>query len=85
MKEIIEGLENIAHAADKGSDLQKTLQEIKGLRVRVGARHAVPLPQLDQELAVWESKIEVIWKEPAGRQGIAKHARHWVEKLKHAG
>ena len=78
MNEIILGLENIAHAADRNSDLQKVVQEIKGLRSRVGTE----FPQLAQELSVWESKIAVIWKEPAGRQGIAKHAKHWAEKLK---
>ena len=40
------------------------------------------LGQLETELSVWQSKLEVILKETVGRQGMAKHASFWAEKLR---
>lgn len=37
---------------------------------------------LDVELSIWQSKLSVILNEPAGRKGLAKHARFWAEKLR---
>jgi hypothetical protein len=36
---------------------------------------------LNEELSVWAQKMDVILKEPAGRQGIVKHLKHWTDKL----
>ncbi|MBI3252579.1 MAG: hypothetical protein HYZ52_04615 [Candidatus Omnitrophica bacterium] len=46
------------------------------------ARKLAPVPDLAEELSVWEKKLDVILKEPVGREGMARHVSHWIEKLK---
>jgi hypothetical protein len=87
MQKILQNLEQIAKAAKNGSEKEaseavKTAREsIRGSNGSVGAENAA-LRELDQELAVWQSKLPVIWKETVGRQGMAKHAVYWAEQLR---
>ena len=89
---VLQALENIAHAAKSSSD-PKTLREaVKAARSAAqsslgknGNASSELLAILEQELSTWESKLDVILKEPVGRQGMAKHAHYWIEKLKKAG
>ena len=79
MDKIIQGLEEIAHLAKHSSDasqIKKAIQVVRDL---------IPGRELDQELSVWQTKLDVILKEPVGREGMAKHARYWAEKVKNAG
>ena len=48
----------------------------------LGGHAGPPLLALDKELSVWQSKWDVLWKEPIAREGMAKHAQYWVERLK---
>ena len=88
MKEILEALETIEKSVNAGKDPSGVQAAIQSARkslagaMTVGARHAAPLHQLDDELSVWQTKLNVILKERIGREGIAKHARHWVEELR---
>ena len=95
MQKIVASLEAIANSVDKGLDLSKTQEAIKTTRglikdfvdktngKSVGAIHELPLlKELDAELLIWQSKLSVILSEPVGKKGMAKHARHWVERLK---
>ena len=83
MKNIIVSLEGIASAAEKDSDVSKAEQAIKSARGLIKNFPADPLlKELDRELSVWQSKLAVILKEPAGKKGMAQHARFWVEKLR---
>ena len=88
MKKITEKLEEIAHTAKNPSDLAKTGEAIKAIRTLVkdpketGAAPKEILGRLDGELEVWQTKLSVILKEPAGREGMAKHAKHWIEELR---
>lgn len=83
MKNIIVSLETIANTVEKDADALKTEQAIKLARNHIKNISSDPLlKELDLELSVWQSKLAVILKEPAGKAGMAKHARHWIEKLK---
>lgn len=82
-------LNEIAQAAKHG-DASKASTAIRAARAaiqNVGARsprpgeETSPLQILDSELSTWESKLTVIMQEPAGRQGMARHAEHWVKRL----
>ena len=77
MDKIIKGLEALANSANSNDavKVQKAIQEVRDLN---------PAKELDLELAVWQSKLSVILKEPVGRQGLVKHARFWAEKIKNA-
>ncbi len=77
--DIIKSLEEIAKLAKSSTDLEKTSAAIQ--IAREWAKKS-KLDQLDAELSTWQSKLEVIFKEPVGRQGMTKHAQHWAEKLK---
>ena len=87
MKKITDKLEEIAHSAKNPSEQAKTAEAIKALRLLVkDPKESDGLPKealgrLDGELDVWQSKISVILKEPAGREGMARHAKHWVGEL----
>ena len=79
MDKIIQALEEIARLArhsNDASEIKKAIQAVRNL---------VPGKELDQELSVWQTKLDVILKEPIGREGMAKHARYWAEKVKNAG
>ena len=76
MDKIRSGLEEIARlvrSSGEASQIHEAIQAVRNLR---------PGKELDQELAVWQSKLDVILKEPIGREGMAKHARYWAEKIK---
>ena len=96
-KKIIVSLEEIENLIKHSQDSGKIKNAIKSLRANVGAALVVaqnvvgqnkgqaqglPLQELDKELEIWESKLSVILNEPIGRQGMAKHAAHWIERLK---
>ena len=87
MNEVIQGLQQLNKTL-KGNDegrIQQIIQSTRASIQKSGAgltddkKHL--LNNLDQELSVWNEKIAVILKEPVGRQGMAKHALHWVERL----
>ena len=88
MKKIIEQLENIAHSAKNPSEQSKIVDALKSLRTLVkdpketGAAPKEIFGKLDGEMEVWQTKLSVILKEPVGREGIARHAKHWVEELR---
>ena len=85
MTSICSSLEEIAREVKNGQDVPKVHAAIESARRQIagaGAIHESPLQRLDQELSTWLSRLPVILKEPAGRQGMAKHARFWVEELK---
>ena len=74
---------------DEDEALRKTEQAIKATRTAVEnfKKTAKPelaalLEKLENELRTWQSKVSVILREPVGRQGMAKHAEHWIEQLK---
>ena len=88
MKKITDKLEEIAHSAKNPSEQAKTVEALKTLRTLVkdpketGAAPKELLGKLDGELEVWQMKLAVILKEPVGREGMARHAKHWVEELR---
>ena len=83
MEGLIQGLERLAHLVKSSKDEKVIREAIQLLRDRVGAIHELPLRnELDHELEIWQSKLAVILEEPVGRQGMAKHAEYWIEKLK---
>lgn len=91
MKNITPELENIAKSVKVSSDASKTEQAIKSARIAVEnykkiakPEQAALLEKLENELKTWQSKLSVILREPVGRQGMAKHAEHWIEQLKKA-
>lgn len=88
MKEILQALDQLSRSAKSDKEAVNPSAAVKELRkhIREGKPKApselhAMLSQLDEELAVWESKIDVILKEPVGRQGMARHAAHWAERL----
>ena len=88
MKKITDKLEEIVHLAKNPSESSKTAEAIKVLRTLVkdakaaGTAGKESLERLSVELEVWQGKLSVILKEPAGREGMARHAKHWVEELR---
>ena len=91
MNEIIATLETIEKALKTGNDpsavqtaIRTARKFLEGVKA-VGANGRSPLQRLDDELSVWESKFPVIWREPAGRQGMTKHMKHWITELKKFG
>ena len=81
MQEIISALETIEKSLKTGNDPSAVQAAIKTARNKTVSSTDEQLQQLAAELLTWESKFPVIWREPAGRQGMAKHAKHWIEKL----
>ena len=82
MKNIIECLVQIEKAA-RNSDTAKVKAVIQSTRkCLAGTAPKELLGKLDGELEVWQTKLSVILKEPAGREGMARHAKHWVEQLR---
>jgi len=86
-QELIAALEKVAHLArtepaKTGAALEMASGLIKELK---GKSHHIPeesLGRLEQEVFTWQSKLGVILKEPVGREGMAKHAHHWIEELR---
>ncbi len=82
MKEIITGLDKIADAVKKSSQPKLVSEAIQQVKVSITkAKSTGMLGVLDEELTVWLKKLDVILKEPAGRQGMVKHLKHWTDKL----
>ena len=86
MKKITDKLEEISHLAKTSSVPEKTAEALKALRVLVkDSKESGPakelLSKLDGELEIWQTKIAVIFKEPVGREGMSRHAKHWIEQL----
>ncbi len=91
MKNITPELENIAKSVKVSSDVSKTEQAIQATRTAIEnykktakPEQAALLEKLENELKTWQTKLSVILREPVGRQGMAKHAEHWIEQLKKA-
>ena len=82
MKEILQALETIEKSVSAGKDPSGIQAAIRTARSKTTSSSDALLKQLAAELLTWESKFPVIWREPSGRQGMAKHAKHWIEKLK---
>ena len=82
MKEILQALETIEKSVGSGNDAARAQAAIREARGKAASSSDTLVKQLAAELLTWESKFPVIWREPSGRQGIAKHAKHWIEKLK---
>lgn len=83
-EKILKNLEQIAKAAKTGPGEKDALEAIRSARetIKTSGAGIEALQELDRELSVWQSKLSVIWSEPLGRQGIAKHATYWEEKLR---
>ncbi len=82
MKEVILGLEKIADAVKKTSQPKAVAEAIQNVKTSISkAKSTGMLSVLDEELTVWLKKIDVILKEPAGRQGMVKHLHHWIQKF----
>ena len=81
MTEIIQSLEQIEKTV-KTADFAKIEATVQTTRKFLSGTKNSKLQQLDSELAVWQTKLNVILREPAGREGMAKHVRHWVEELR---
>ena len=85
MKDVIAALEEIERSVKGVADIskiEKSIQSAKSKLTSPNAAHKALLNQLQEELSIWQKKLNVILKEPAGREGMAKHAKHWVEELR---
>ena len=82
MTSVVSNLEEIARLARGSADLEKIGEAIKKARAAIKDEETPSLRELGHELEIWQSKLSVILKEPIGRQGMVKHVRFWVEKLK---
>ncbi|HTL70072.1 MAG TPA: hypothetical protein VL404_02155 [Candidatus Eisenbacteria bacterium] len=86
-KRLVSSLEAVARATSApevsktASALDSAIAEVRAARPSAPAEASEPLSRLETELAIWKAKLPVIFKEPVGRQGMAKHARHWIEEL----
>lgn len=89
---ITDKLELISSTAKKSADaaqlrtlIQAARTMVEAAKVKRDGGNELMLTQLDTELLTWLSKLDVILKEPVGRQGMAKHAGYWAEKVKNVG
>lgn len=84
MRELAEALEQIARAARGPADRDAVLKAVRRSKTISGSVHVQTelLKQLIDELSVWEKKLDAILGEPVGRQGMAKHAAFWAERLR---
>ena len=88
MQKIIGSLQEVARAVKNSTDLGKAEETIKKARALIkdskagkSGEEVLLLEKLDGELGIWQAKLSVLLKEPAGRQGMAKHASYWAEQL----
>ena len=83
MDHITQGLEAVGHAAKTGDATKtgKAIQDLRALLKDAKTKSGI-LEKLDSELGIWQSKLSTIFKEPVGREGMVKHARHWVTSLR---
>ena len=79
---LLEEIEKSAKGPADASKIKKDIQSAKAKLAAAGGEHVLPLRRLNEELSVWQEKIDVILKERAGREGMAKHAKHWIEELR---
>jgi len=87
MQKVVEGLESLARSVKRSPQPAVVSQAIQNVRkdltpLKGKLENAALLQTLDEELGIWLKKLEVILKEPAGREGMVKHAHHWAERLK---
>ena len=78
MKELIESLKKIEKLVKSTADEAKIVPAIGEAIVSAKKEKQT---QLESELSVWQGKAKTILKDMAGRQGMAKHCGHWIEKL----
>ena len=80
---MIEQLKVISNAAQANEQAQARTAIENAKRILKDQKNleSNDLRQLDQELSVWLSKLDVIFQEPVGRQGLARHTDHWIQKL----
>ena len=81
MKELIASLEQLEKSIRTGQDTDAARKTLEQVLTQAAAWKGADAPQLKEELSVWKTKWSVILKEPVGRQGMAKHVRHWIEKI----
>lgn len=80
---LVASLESLARAARQSKEvleLEKALRATREALKDAGGKE--PFSKLEAELATWQAKLGVIFKEPAGRQGMAKHAQYWAAEIK---
>ncbi|OIO38534.1 MAG: hypothetical protein AUJ72_02390 [Candidatus Omnitrophica bacterium CG1_02_46_14] len=89
MTKLIQSLSSLATLADQSSDASKIISAVQVVKTFVqeskkqnDASKAMLLEQLETELGTWQTKLSVILNEPAGKKGMVKHVRFWIEKLK---
>lgn len=87
MQKVVEGLEKLAGSVKRSPQPEAVSQAIQNVRKELTPLKEKPenmalLQTLDEELGIWLKKLEVILKEPSGREGMVKHAHHWAERLK---
>jgi len=89
LKDVVVSLEKLGKQAASAPEAVKVEEAIKTSRAALqtvrdsaGENLKGMLTQLDSELSTWQSKLSVILKEPAARQGMSKHVNYWVERLK---
>lgn len=78
MKELIESLKKIEKLIKSTTDEAKILPAIGEA---IASAKKEKQTQLESELSIWQGKATTILKDMAGRQGMAKHCGHWIEKL----
>jgi len=78
---LVKALEKVSISAKSGKS-DATRSAVESARAEIGKLTPSPsLRQLETELGIWSSKLDVILNEPAGREGMAKHAAYWMETL----
>ncbi len=89
MQELLKSLEEIAHRVKNSTELAPVKQSVDAARKNANAVKSKAQPalkatleKLEAELGIWLTKLDVILKEPVGRQGMEKHARYWAEELR---
>lgn len=84
MRELADSLEQVARAARGPAEKDVVLKAVRKSKSIMSALHVRTemLKQLIDELAVWEKKVDAILSDPAGRQGMAKHAAFWADRVR---
>lgn len=89
IRKVIAGLEEIAGSAKTAKDtdsvgktIDSVCQRIRPLAADRGGVSKNLFGELYRELEIWRSKLAVIFKEPVGRQGMARHAKFWADRIK---
>lgn len=85
MQKTLKCLEIISHLAKGSADAAQVRKAIESARAAVQeerSANSALFAQLDSELSVWLTKLDVLLNEPAGRHGMAKHAIYWLEQIK---